>query len=487
MADTQPIVIGLDLGTSGVRAVAAAPDGRILAASSGDLTGALVQDQEGIHEQNPDVWWQQSAVVLRQVVGKLREGGIATEAVHGLAVDGTSGTLVCLAADASALRPAIMYNDARAKAEADTLNSMATAFCERLGYRFAASYALAKIVWIREHEPDVFERTASFAHQADFIATRLVGTPVATDYSNALKTGYDLLDECWPEWLQSLSGVLPRLPPVVAPGQVLGQMSPQAAEATGLQPRLPVVSGATDGTAACLASGVRRPGDFNTTLGTTLVFKTVSEHLVRHPDGLLYSHKLPGGRWLPGAASNTGGEWIGQVFPGQEPADLDAAAAIRVPVDVLAYPLARQGERFPFLAPEAHGLFPDAALDAGTRYAACLQGIALVERLAYELLEDTAGTSAGEVFSAGGGARSDVWTQIRADVTQRLYHRPACPESAFGGAVLAAAGTVHKGLWESIRAMVHVERSFEPTPANKSAYDALYGKLRDYLRAQGWL
>ena len=189
-----------------------------------------------------------------------------------------------------------------------------------------SSFALPKIGWIARHEPLVFERTARFVHQADYIVGKLTGDFTVTDYSNALKTGFDLREDRWPRWINELPGVVERLPAVVAPGTPIGRISADAAATTGLPSGLTVVAGATDGVAAALASGLRVPGDYNTTVGTTLVFKGLSRDIVRHRQGLVYSHKLPGGLWLPGAASNTGAAWIAAWFPGGVVKDLDRAA-----------------------------------------------------------------------------------------------------------------------------------------------------------------
>ncbi|MFA6112281.1 MAG: FGGY family carbohydrate kinase, partial [Candidatus Latescibacterota bacterium] len=337
------LLIGVDLGTSGVRALGVRADGRVVAGESASLDAARVTNAAGRHEQEPRVWWEVTAEVLQRLTASLRQAGYPDETWAGLAVDGTSGTLVCLDRDGVPLRPAIMYNDARSGIEAEALNALAPEFCDRLGYRFAASYALAKIEWVRCHEPEIFGRTVRFLHQGDWLEGCLCGEYRVSDYSNALKTGYDLIEEDWPSWLDRLPGVRERLPEVVAPGTRVGSVSAAAASATGLPAGLPVMTGATDGTAACLASGVRRPGDYNTTLGTTLVFKGVSQRLGRHPQGLVYSHKLPGGLWLPGAASNTGGEWIEAGYPGADLAALDRAAARLLPTACLAYPLTRQG------------------------------------------------------------------------------------------------------------------------------------------------
>jgi xylulokinase len=481
------VFLGLDAGTGGLRALAVSDAGRLLAQASEPLPAGAVRCAEGVHEQQPEAWWGAARHVLQAVAGQLHQAGVRREQWQAMAVDGTSGTVVALDRAGRALRPALMYNDPRGAGEGERLNQLGEAFCRKLGYRFAASYAAAKIAWLRDAEPDVFARTARFVHQADYLVEQLAGHACPADYSNALKTGYDLVEECWPEWLLAALGAGSRLPAVVAPGTPIAQVSREAAEATGLPAGLTIVAGATDGTTGCLASGVRRAGDYNTTLGTTLVFKGISRQLCSHPEGLVYCHKLPGGFWLPGAASNTGAEWITRWFPGADVTVLDRTAATLLPCNMLAYPLARTGERFPMLQPKAEGFFEPASEEPGERYAACLQGTALVERLCYEVLDRVAGTAGGEVFSTGGGSRSEVWMQCRADATGRVLHRPACPESAFGAAVLAAAASYYNGWADAVAHLVRIERTYAPDPRRGARYTALYHQFRRALDERGYL
>jgi xylulokinase len=498
MPGHSPVFLGIDVGTGGVRVLAVSEQGEIVAQSAVEFDPTVLAPQEGRHEQPPEAWWEAVCRACGMLRDALDRAGIPPERLTALSVDGTSGTLVALDAAGRPLRPALMYNDPRATAEADRLNAACGDHCDRLGYQFKSSFALAKIAWLERHEPHVFEKAARFVHQADYIVGRLTGVVDVSDYSNALKTGYDLVDERWPDWIDERLGVVDRLPRVVAPGTQVGTVSADAAAATGLPEGMAVVAGATDGTAACLASGARRPGDYNTTLGTTLVFKGISRRICRHPQGLIYCHKLPGGLWLPGAASNTGAEWIAAMFPGEDVEALDAAAAGRLPTRCVAYPLVSTGERFPFLCGTAERFFVPEPGDRLERYAACLEGVALVERFAYDVLDEAAGTSAcrrsdvadaaagGRVFSTGGGSRSDIWMQCRADVTGRVLHRPACPESAFGAAILAATGACGQELAQTIDSMVRVERTFAPNPAGSRHYDGLYRRFRAELEERGY-
>jgi len=483
----EHLFVGIDLGTSGVRTMAVSETGHVAARVSMSLAAATVVQEHGLHEQQPEAWWEAVCEASSALMAQLRAKGIPPDTLTALAVDGTSGTLVCVDQAGSPVRPGIMYNDSRAAVEAEELNAPAGDFCQRMGYRFKSSFALPKIAWVRKHERERFNRTAHLMHQADYIVARLTGEFNVSDYSNALKTGYDLIEGCWPSWLGHIGGVMQRLPRVVAPGTVVGKVSSSASERTGLPCGLPVVAGASDGTAACIASGIRNPGDYNTTLGTTLVFKGVSRRPCSHPDGIVYSHKLPGGLWLPGAAGNTGCEWITKYFPGQDLARLDAAAAERLPNRHIAYPLVRRGERFPFLCDTTEGFCLPAPADETDRYAAYLQGVAFVERLSYELLDEVMGASGGEVFSTGGGSVSDVWMQCRADATGRTIHRPASPESAFGSAVLAAAGTVHSDLRTATREMANVERTFAPLAETADSYCRLYREFCAELENRGYL
>jgi len=482
--ETGRVVIGLDVGTQGARALAVSADGEVVAAASRRLEGAGPALPEGYSEQDPEAWWAAARACLREVAGRA-----GAERVACLAVTSTSGTVVSVDAAGRALRPAIMYNDGRAVDEAAEVQAAGRAQAERLGYQFQPSFGLPRLLWIRRHEPGVFERAACFLHAADFLVARLTGEVGRSDSSNALKTGYDLENLCWGDWIERNLGIpLAKLPRVVQPGEAIGALSRAAAEETGLRVGTPVAAGASDGTAAFLASGAISPGEWNSTLGTTLVVRGVSANLVRDPRGRLYCHRHPEGHWLPGGASNTGGEWLEHRFPDADWPALDQSALSLSPTELAVYPLVRRGERLPFIDPRAEGFIEAPAGVAPERlYAAHLEGTACVERWIYEVIESLGVPVGPRVFATGGGARSREWLQIRADLLGRVLVRPRVVEAAFGAALLAAARTLHPSLSDAVRSMVRADCEVTPRPGLRAAYDELYARFREACARRGYV
>ena len=476
--------VGVDLGTTGVRALVTTTAGELVSRAEHRYESGVSVGTDGAHEQSPDAWRQALIQTLSHLGNEL---GTRRDEVAAVAVDGTSGTVVPVDGEGTVLRPALMYNDPRARQEAAELTELAGPWCAERGYRIEASFAAAKIRWMRLREPAIFEKTRWFVHQADFAMAFLTGEYGTTDFNNALKTGYDLWEQSWPPWLCAEEGVAERLPNVVAPGEVVGGVCPQAAAVCRLPSGLAIVAGTTDGTAGFLASGATQPGDDNTSLGTTLIFKRLAPEPAVDALGQVYSHKLPAGLWLPGAASNTGAAWVPELFPQAQPPEWDEAAGAFLPSPHLAYPLVGRGERFPFVSQSAVGFGAPEEADPLIRYAACLQGTALLERRGYEVLDGVAGKSDSAIFSTGAASGSDPWLQLRADVAGRCIHRPAHPTAAFGSAVLAASSSHFENVWDAAASMVRIERQFEPDLTRRGVYDERYAEFRRRLADVGYL
>lgn len=482
------VVIGIDVGTQGARVLAVSPRGGVISSAEEKFDVAPRQLPAGWFEQDALGWWQAVSAGLRRTITGLPAGA----QVSGLAVDSTSGTLLAVDASGSPLHPALMYNDSRSHALVAEVRQAARELEAKLGYAFGASFGLPKILWLMRERPDIAARAARFIHATDFIVGRLTGEYGITNSSDALKSGYDLIDGAWPAFIERDLGVpLAKLPAVVAPGTFVSRVSGQAAAETGLARGTPVYGGATDGTAAQIASGAVEPGAWNTSLGTTLVVKGITRALLLDPLGRIYSHRHPEGWWMPGGASNTGAEWIVREHPGRDLKQLDAAAAERLPTRLVRYPLARTGERFPFVRPQASGFtaaaHADAVLDEVEAFAAGLEGTAMLERLAYDTLSGIGAAVGDRIHATGGSARSEVWLRIRASVLKRTLVRPRVSETAMGAAMLAASGCWFGSLTRAAQAMAQADLLVEPDAPLSSAYEEKYQRFLEELGRRGYI
>lgn len=482
------IVLGLDLGTQGARAVAARGDGSLVASSARPIEQVVLPGRpDGWSEQDPLDWLAAVDGCLRDLMGELRAAGAATDDLVAISVDSTSGTIVPVGAGGAPLRPAILYNDRRAYLEADRVNAAAGAFLDRAGYRFNASFALPRIVWLMEHEPDVWASAHCILHAADFVVGSLAGEWGATDQSTALKTGFDLEAFRWPGFMADALGIdEARLPRVAWSGTTLGVVGREAAERTGLPQGLPIAAGMTDSCADQVASGACRVGDWNTVLGSTLVIKGYTAAILRDPLGRIYCHRHPAGHWMPGGASNVGARSIDLRFPGIDRERFGAAALRRSPTGGVVYPLDGVGERFPVNRADALGFEVGLPDDPAGRYAAHLEAVAFIERLAYETAQSLGTPGPCRLFTTGGGALSAAWTQIRADVMGRSILCGA-GGAAFGAAILAAAGRLHPDALAAAEAMARIEHTVEPRTEVAAAFEDAYHVFREELCTRGWI
>ncbi|WP_133825223.1 FGGY-family carbohydrate kinase [Actinomycetospora succinea] len=489
--------IGVDLGTSGVRGLAADDTGTVRASAARPLTSTR---RGGRHEQDPRTWVEAAVTVLGEIAGH-----VDPTAVAGIAVDATSGTVVLAdgpGPEAAFLGPGVMYDDDRGGAYAERAQEAGAATWDRLGHRIGTTWALPTVLAMLADHP-----TGHVRHQVDVVTGALVGAAVATDAANALKTGYDAVEGRWPgEVLVGLGLDPDRLPPVVAPGTPLGGLGPRAAVESGLCPGTPVVAGTTDGCAAQFGAGAVAPGAWNAVLGTTLVLKGVAAELLRDPSGAVYCHRGPqAGWWLPGGASSTGARVLGSLL---DPGRFDALTASlqedppgELPV---VYPLAGRGERFPFTVPDAEGFWLDGdaprplaelvpACGEREAFAALAEGVAFVERLCFEHVAALGADVSGPRTITGGATRNPWWNQRRADVLGVALRRPRHDDPALGAALLARAGVEAAGgepdLVAAAAAMVHTAEEIAPRPDSvdpDTALERRYARFRAALVDRGW-
>jgi sugar (pentulose or hexulose) kinase len=465
---------GIDLGTTGIRIIVADEGGGIVSTSTANILASTVQsDDPGASEQDPCVW--------REALFSLLQRGLDLDGDHELmavAVDSTSGTIIPVDEGGAPLYNALMHNDIRAQEEAGSILA-------ETGMSVKPSFALPKILWMKRHRPAVFERASRFIHAADYIRGLITGDFQITDFSNAVKTGYDLENMCWPPSIESVLHIpLEKLPGVVKTGEVCGTLLPRFCEELTGGKSVSVVAGATDSTTSFYSSGAEHIGDWNTTVGTVLGIRGIAPEFIVDPEGLLYAHRHPEGFWLPGAASNTGGEAVRMYF-GDRLEEYDELIQDTPPTGSLIYPLARKSEKFPFLNMNAVG-FIDCTIDTPPMlFKGFLEGVAFVERMIYERIERIGYHVGDAVFSMGGGAYSDPWLHIRADILDRKICRAREVEAAFGAAIIAASGVHFSSLSEAIRHMVSIDTIVEPQPEQVGVYEDVYGRFLEKCRQRG--
>lgn len=472
---------GIDVGTQGVRCVIATSDGALVGHGHAPISAGHRAD--GRHEQDPAGWWAALTVAVQAAVADAGDG----VRVSRVALDATSGTVLVESADGGNRGPALMYDDARAPEQTRRAQLAGSPLWDALGYQLQPTWALPKVMWLVEHGG--VSAGDRIVHQSDHLLRRLTGRPVPTDTSHALKTGADLRDASWPVAVLADLGLRSELlPPLVLPGTEIGLVCAEAAAATGLPLGAIVVIGMTDGCAAQIATGALRPGFWSSALGTTLVIKGSTSALIRDPQGAVYSHRNPDGGWLPGGASSTGAGVLNAVLVQHDENALQAlteCARALVPFPGVTYALAGRGERFPFVAADAHGFLAAEATDAASRFAALCQSIAYLERLSYDVLGALGADVSGPVALSGGAARNDWWNQLRTDVLGRPTVVPQSVQAAVGMAILAAAGS--SGLADTAERMVLIGSRYTPDAERGELLAAGYHRLVDELVGRGWL
>jgi len=412
------LFLGIDVGTSGVRAALVDASGTVAHLARAPLPPSR-RTGEGRVLQDPQDWWH----ALTEAVGALPEA--ARRQVAALGLDATSGTVLAVDEAGRPLGPARMYDD---RAGEETAMRIARTAPPESGAHGAGS-GLAKALELLERHP-----RARILTQADWLLERL-GAVAVSDENNALKLGYDPVARRWPDWLRTLAPSL-HLPEVLPPGAPAGRLSDAAARRLGLPAGIPLAAATTDSVAATLAAGIQGIGEGVTALGSTLAVKLAGARPVFDPTHGLYSHRL-GEVWLAAGASNTGGAVLARFFTPERLRALSTRIDPERDSGLDYYPLPGPGERFPIADPDlAPRLHPRPTDDALFLHG-LLEGMARIEAEGYRLLAERAGVPLRRVWSTGGGADNPAWTALR----QRLLGVPVAParqrEAAVGAARLA--------------------------------------------------
>lgn len=502
------VTLGIDIGTSGTKTLAIDETGAILASASSEYPCS--HPKPGWSEQDPDLWWAATVATVRDVLSKAE---LKPADVKGVGLSGQMHGSVFLDKDGYVIRPALLWNDQRTAAECDEIESRAGG---REGLiRLVANPALTgftapKILWVRNHEPQNWEKVAQVLLPKDYIRYRLTGT-YATEVSDA--SGTLLLDVANRRWSRELLGKLD-LDPSILPEcfesyEVSSTVSDIGSEASGLLRGTPIVGGGGDQQAGAVGNGIVRPGIVSATMGTSGVVFAHTPELGFDPLGRLqrFCHAVPGETCAFGVVLSAGGSfrWLRD-----EIAYIEVAAAPARGVDPyvilceeaelapagcegLFFLPYLTGERTPHFDPYARGGWIGLTVRHGREhiFRAVLEGATYAMRDCLELLRE-AGSAPTEIRLSGGGARSALWKGIQAGIYgQDVCTINASEGPAFGVALLAQVGTGgFATVPEACDATIQVVESTPVDPAMKAVYDRgypiyrkLYTDLKDTFRA----
>ncbi len=465
-------VVGIDVGTTGVKGLAIDPAGAVLARAEAEY--ALRTPRPGWAEQDPADWWEATESVLRE----LRASGGAPA---GIGLSGQMHGLVVLDGQDQVLRPAILWNDQRTGAECAEIER--TVGLERLieltGNRALPGFTAPKLLWLRRHEPELYARISRVLLPKDYVRLRLAGQH-ATDVSDA--SGTLLLDVAHRRWSDELLETLDLDPAWLPPA--LESPAPSGETADGV----PVAAGAGDQAAGAVGVGVDRRGPVSVVLGTSgVVFAALDEFAAdRKARVHAFCHAIPAMWHAMGVMLSAAGSlrWLRDVAGSGTNYDTLVAQAGLWPAGAegLVFLPYLAGERTPHVDPDARGAFVGLSVrhDRGALVRAVLEGVAFGLRDSLDLVSELGGQpELGRV--SGGGARSELWLRIVASALELPLQRVAVDEgAAFGAALLAG---VAAGVWsdvhDAVAATVRGGDTIEPVPD----WVEVYGEQRQRYRA----
>lgn len=484
--EKKKVFVGIDVGTQGIRLVFVDEAGQeqFSASRKFDLT------EENRTKQDPEIWWSLLNILFGEAKLALGESFYNEYQIASIGVTSTSGTIIPLDRENKVLYGAIMYSDNQSQKEGERASVVAASYYQDLPRftNFNSSCGLAKMGWFKEEFADLFNKELRrFIHASDFMTGRMTGVYDVTDHSNVLKSGYDLHSEEWPLFIEDELGInLSLLSKVVPIGTVLGKLDATLANDWGLQGSLNVCVGLTDGCASQIAAGAVRLGDWNTTIGTTLVLKGVTDVVLYDEAGSIYCHKHPAGYWMPGGASNIGADWVLD-FSKEEVATGGVLDAQLEPSPLLYYPLKVKGERFPFISKTAEAFVVGDVDNRVALFQAGLEGVGYIERYAYEKIERLSGRQVERVYAAGGANFNEKWLKIRACILNKPILRSDNANGAIGAAVVAAIHCFAGGLTEAADNIVGNMQRVLPDTVLVAKYEDRYQEFIKLLKEKGFL
>ena len=499
---TKKYLLGIDNGTTTTKATLFDFNGQEIAVSSSKEVQTL-HPQPGWAEQSMEEIWEAMSAAIRDVI---QRSAIDPEEIAGISLSGHGGGVWLLDKDGKPVRNAIIWLDGRAKAYLDAWGEQGKlqAIYDKSGWNlFAGIGPVTLFPWLMENEPQSLEKAAVNITSKDWTKYCLTGK-LSTDYSMASVSLLDYESMDFSQEVLDMVGIgsyRHLFPELVPAWQIAGYVTKEAAQKTGLAEGTPVAGGAFDGACSALGAGCHKVGEAGSTVATAGVHVVLSANPIPDPERVysLMAHNVPGVWYKTAMAQLAAGnlEWFDREFleaeriQAKERAcsiyDIISEEIEGIPVGsggIIYLPLL-QGERAPFVKPEARGMFFGLG-DWHTRahlLRAVFEGVALSTRHNYESMLKNEKLEI--TYLSGGASKNDTWCQILADCTGNTMRVPSGSDSGSRGAAINAgvAVGVFKDHAEGVEKMVHIRKEFKPNPANKVKYDQLYEIYKDLIEA----
>lgn len=491
------LLLGIDIGTSGCKLTVVDREGHIVDAAAGEYHTA--HPEPTWSEQDPDEWYAVACQLLHELWAR---GKCRADQIVAVGLDGSTHNAALVDRDFRPLRPAIMWTDQRSVRQAARLEAEAGPLIFKIGYQKPTpTWTLPQLVWVAEHDPGAMARLAYILFSKDYVRYQLTGVWVTDHIEAQGSLLYDMAGRRWSPELCALAGLsLDVLPPLVEPTAVVGQVTAAAASQTGLRAGTHVVAGCSDSAVEDYAAGAIRPGQMVLKLATAGNVNVMTAEPHPHPRTLTYSHVIPG-LWYTVSATNTAASaerWFRDAFCQEEREQAagegqsvyqrlhEAARSVPVGADGLFFHPYLLGERSPYWDANLRGSFVGATMRHGKPHfvRALLEGVAYSLRDCFRSIVDMQ-LPVDEIRLIGGGAQSDLWTQIVSDVFARPIVRPAGCDASFGAALLAGVGA---GLFadtvDAAQRSIRVRDVVQPNPRAVETYAKLfplYRRIHDEL------
>lgn len=482
------VLLGLDVGTGGARAVAVDESGEMIAEASSEYP--LHSPRPGWTEQDPRDWWEGAKEALGRVAAEVGEAG---GEVVGLGLTGQMHGSVFLDASGEVLRSALLWNDQRTHEQCEEITESVgeERLIELAGNPALTGFQAPKILWLRDEEPENYARISKILLPKDYVRLRLTGEH-ATDASDA--SGTLLLDVRRRDWsveiLDALEIPAEWTPAVFEGPESTGELRGEVAEELGLPAGVPVAAGGGDNAAAAVGTGIVAPGLLSSSVGTSGVLFAASEGFTPDPSGRIHAfcHAVPGEYHLMGVTLSAGGSlqwWRGVAGAGYEEL-VEAASSIEPGAEGLIFLPYLSGERTPHLDPRARGGFfgLTARHGVGHMTRAVMEGVVFSLRDSLEIMREL-DLPVEQVRATGGGARSALWRQLQADVYGVPIHRTTADEGPAHGAALLAgvAAEVYRDVDEACSTVRLREEVTEPDAERTKVYEEHYEVYRSLYPA----